>query len=106
MNHRARFEYGVRGQIDNEFHAHGPIVLVMAVGQAEMIVELLADRPDRTVANHRERGTDVHTRREAVSRVALLVHTLVEQPDSGNFVVLDQRHGRRRGRPDLHRARA
>ena len=43
----------------------------MAFGQAEVRVELLADGPDRAVADDRERGVNVHARREAVGRLAL-----------------------------------
>ena len=64
----------------------------MAVGQAEMRIELLADGADRAVADDRERGVDVHARREAVGRLAFFVHALVEQTDADDFGAPSARH--------------
>jgi len=58
----AGLEFDVRRQIDDELHADGPIVLMVALGQAELFVELAADGTDGTVADDGERGADVHAR--------------------------------------------
>ena len=102
----AGLEGGVGGQVHDELHAHRPVARVVAFGQAELRVELLADGADRAVADDGERGVDVHARHEAVARLALLIHALVEQADADDFVVLDQRLGHRRAGPDLDRAGA
>ena len=106
VQHRAGFERRVFGQIHHELHAHGPVARVMASRQAEMLVELLADRADRAVADDGERGVDVHAGHEAVGGLALLVHALVEQAHADDFVVFDQRLRHRRAGPDLDRAGA
>ena len=97
-------EGSVGGQVHDELHAHRPIAGVVAFGQAELRVELLADGADRAVADNGERGVNVHARHEAVAGLALLIHALVEQADADDFVVLDERLGHRRAGPDLHRA--
>ena len=70
----------------------------------KLLVDLAADGPIPAVADHGERGTDVHARRESRIGIAVLVHALVDQAHSGDPMVLDQsfRHGR--AGPDLHRA--
>ena len=97
---------GVFGQVHDELHADGPVARVVALGQAEMRVELLADRADRAVADHGQRGVDVHAGHEAVAGLALLVDALVEQAHADDLVVFDQRLGHRRAGPDLDRAGA
>ncbi len=51
----------------------------MAVGQAEVGIQLPADGTDRTVSDDCERGMNVHARREAISRLTFFIHALVEQ---------------------------
>ncbi len=106
MQDGAGLERSILGQVHDELHAHRPIARVMALGQAELRVELLADGADRTVADDGERGVNVHARHEAVARLALLIHALVEQPDAEDFMIFDQHFGYRCAGPDLHRPRA
>ena len=49
------FESGVFRQLDDELHAQRPFALCVAFGQAELIVECLADRADRAVADDGQR---------------------------------------------------
>ena len=63
----AGFEAAVFRQIDHHLHADGPLVLVMAGGQAEVFVELAADGADRPVADDGEGGADVHAGHETAS---------------------------------------
>ena len=53
VQHGAGFEGGAFGQVDDELHADGPVACVMALGQAKLGVELLADGADRAVADDR-----------------------------------------------------
>ena len=103
---RAGLEWRVLGQIHDELHADRPVAHVVAFGQAEMGVKLLADRTDWAVADNGERRMDVHAWHEAVAGLALLVHALVEQAHADDLVVFDQRLGDWRAGPDLHCARA
>ena len=58
----AGFEIDILGQVDHHLHADGPLARVMAGGHAEVFVELAAHGAHRTVADHGERGLDVHAR--------------------------------------------
>ena len=66
MQHGAGFKRRALGQIHDKFHAHRPIPRVMAFGQAEVRVQLLAHGTDRAVGNNRKRGMNVHAGGEAV----------------------------------------
>jgi hypothetical protein len=70
------------GQIDDELHADGPITSVVALGHAEVLIELLADWADGAVADYGEGGMDIHARREVFAGTALLVDALVEEADA------------------------
>ena len=97
VEYRAGFEIHGGGQVDDKFHAHGPVMLVIALRQAELFVELPADRTHGAVAHDGERSADVHARHEALGWRALFVRPLIDQPHAYNAVALDQRarHGRR-----------
>ena len=96
----------VGGQIHDELHAHGPVADVVAVRQTELFVKLAANRADRAVTNHRERGVDVHAGGEAIGGIAFFVHALIEQADTNNFFLLNERQRNRRAGPDLDGAGA
>ena len=106
VQHRARFERRVLRQIHHELHAHRPVARVMVFRQAEKVVQLPADRADRAVAHHGQRGVNVHARREALGGRALFVHALIQQADAGHLSVFDQRLRDGCAGPDLNRARA
>jgi hypothetical protein len=106
VQHGAGFERGVLGQIHNEFHAHSPVARVVAVRQTELRVELLANRTHGAVADDGERGVDVHTGRETVGWIAFFIHALIEQADTNNFLLLNERLRNWRAGPDLDGAGA
>ena len=102
----ARCERRVGGQIHDKLHAYRPIASMVAFRHAELRVELLADGADGAVADHGERGVDVHARHETVARFALLINALVQQPDADDLVIFDERFGYWRAGPNLDRASA
>ena len=106
VQHRARFERRVLRQIHDELHAHRPVARVMVFRQTEKVVQLPADRADRAVAHHGQRGVNVHARREALGGRALFGHALIEQADADHFSVFDERLRDGRAGPDLNGARA
>src|ERR1035441_7754418 len=55
----------VSRQVHYEFHAYRPIPRMMAFGQTELRVKLLANGTDGAVSDDRERRVDVHARHEA-----------------------------------------
>ena len=89
MEHRARFESAALGQVHHHLHADRPFPLVVAVGQAEVLVERLAHRADRTVADDRQSGADIHAGHEAGGGRAVPVRPLVRQPDADDPVSFD-----------------
>src|ERR1017187_6350232 len=97
VQYGAGLERRVSGQINDELHAHGPIARVMAFRRAEALVQLLADVPDRAVADDRERGVNVHAGRETVAWRAFLVHALVEQANADHLRSAQHRLGSVRG---------
>jgi len=106
VKHRARLQLRVGGQIDDHLHADGPLVGVVPLGHAELAVELLAERTDRAVADHGQRGADVHARRKRAGGRAVFLDALIDEAHADDLLVLDERGGRRRGGPDLHGAGA
>ena len=102
----AGFERSVGGQIHDKLHAYGPITHMMAFGQAELRVKLLADGADGAIADHGERGVDVHARHETVARFALLINALVQQTDADDLVIFDERLRYGSAGPNLDRASA
>jgi len=106
VEHRARLERGIVRQIHDELHAHRPVASVMVFRQTEKVVQLPADRTDRAIAHHGQRGVNVHARRETAGGRALFAHALIEQADAGHFSVFNERLGDRHAGPDLHGARA
>jgi len=88
LEYRAGSRFTVGGQVDDKFHAHGPVMLVIALRQAELFVELPADRTHGAVAHDGERSADVHARHEA-SAGAPVVRPLIDQPQPDNAVALD-----------------
>ena len=101
---RAGFERRALGQIHHHLHADRPFALVVAIGQAELRIELPADRAHRPVAHHRQRGAHVHAGQEGRLGISVLIHALIGQADSRHPLVFDQRFLYRHSRPDLDRA--
>ena len=57
----------------------------MIFRHSKNFIQLPANRPDRAVADDRERSVDVHAGREAVGRISFFVHALIEQADADDF---------------------
>ena len=106
MQDGARFQFATFRQVHDKLHADGVIMFVMAGRHAKMFVELPANRPDRAVTDHRQSRFDVHTGREPGFGVALLIRTLIHQAHANHIVIVHDRRGDGRARPDLHRAGA
>ena len=101
----ARLEGATFGQLDHHLHADGPLAPVVARREPEMLVELPADRPDRTVADDGERGAHVHAGQEA--RVGAARRGRCPGPGAGRRPRGRPRSSglsHRRARPDLHQA--
>jgi len=106
MQHGARLEGRIGGQVHHKLHADGPVADMMARGKSKPGVELQPDRADGAIANHRQRGVNVHSRHETIAGPALLVHALIQQPDPLNLLAGNKRLGHRGAGPDLDRAGA
>lgn len=102
MEDRAGFEVHSFGQVHHHLHTHRPFALVVSGREAERGVELAADSADRTVGDHGEGGPDVHAGQKAGVGIALLVHALVGQADTGDAFALDECPLHRHPRPHLH----
>src|ERR1041384_5761942 len=72
MNHRARLEVRLCRQVHDELHSYSPIASMMLRRSPEMTVQLLADRPDRSVSDNSQRRPDFHARSKAIAGLALL----------------------------------
>ena len=77
----------------------------MARRHSDVFVNLAADCSYRTVAYDRQRGAQVHARRETCFRMSLQIGALVGEPHARNRVVIEQWFGDRHARPDLYHAR-
>ena len=102
MNDRAGFERAGLRQFNDGLHAHGPVMLMIAGWQAEMLVELAADSADRSVADYGETRMDIHARHiSRWIRIALLVHALICEAYTEDLVALQDRCTDGRTWPDL-----
>ena len=106
MDHCAGLEVAGGRQLDHGLHANGPVMLMVAFRQAEVAVELAADRADRPVAHDGQPRVDVHARHERRLGIALLVHALIGETHAQHAVALHDRRAHRRARPYLHQAGA
>ena len=64
-------------QLDDELHAQRPLAVCVALGQAELFVESLADRADRAIADDGQLRPHIHAGHKAVGRSAGFVHALI-----------------------------
>ena len=96
-----RFKWG---QFDDELHAQRPFAVGVALGQAELFVQSLADCADRAVAYDGELGADIHAGHEAFGRMAGLVHALIGEAQAFDFFAGEERCGDRSAGPDLDQA--
>ena len=103
VQHRAGFERTILGQVHHELHADRPVTSAMPRRHPEMFVDLPTNRTHRSITNHRQRGANIHPRREAVRRVAFLVRPLIDEPHTDNAAAIDQWLGDRCTRPNLNR---
>ena len=78
VQHGARLERAVLGQVYHELHAHCPVARMMAFGKAEVCVQLLSDGSDGAVADNGQGRVDVHAGHESLARLALLIQPLVQ----------------------------
>ncbi len=62
-------------------------------GQAELVVDSLADCADRAVADDGEWRTNIHSGHEAVGWRAGFVHALIGEPHPFDFVAREERRG-------------
>ena len=102
----AGFEVGMSREVDHHLHADGPVILMIAGGQAEAFVELAANGSHRSVADHGQSGPNVHAGHEAIGRIALEIGALVNEPHADHLIAVDERAGHRGGGPHLHGAGA
>jgi hypothetical protein len=58
----------------------------MALGQAELLVESLADRADRAIADHGQLRAHIHAGHKAVGRSAGFLHALIGKANAGLFL--------------------
>ncbi len=65
-------------------------------------VNVAADRAHRTIADNRERRANFHPRSESCIGIAAAIHALIDEPDTANAAVVNQRLACRHSRPDLH----
>ncbi len=106
----AGLEGGVFRQLDDELHAQRPLAAGVALGQAEALVEALADCAHGAVADDRELRAHVHAGQEAAGGRAQLIHALIGKTDAGDAAVLgvgdagEDRRGDGRAGPDLDEA--
>ena len=106
VNHGAGFELAMFGQFHHHFHAHGPVVLVMSLGHAEMAVKLLPHRAHGPVAHHGQSRPNIHARHKIFFAAATTVQSLVHQAYAGDGLIFNQRPGHGHARPNLRQARA
>ena len=100
----AGLERGVFWQLDDELHSQGPLAAGVTGGQAEFIVECLADSTDRAVANDGERRADIHSGHEGIGRRSGFFHPLIGEAKAPNFIASEERSARWASGPDLHEA--
>ena len=105
MQDGAGFEPAIFAEFDDHLHAERPFAGLMALRAFRIaLIDVAADRSHRTVAHHRQRGVQVHARRETRVGMALKVGALIGEPHASNRVSFNQRFGDRHARPDLHQA--
>ena len=76
----------------------------VAVGQAELLVDGLADCADRAVADDSELRAHIHSGHEAVGGRAGFVHALIGEAQAFDLLALEKRRADRRAGPDLDQA--
>ena len=83
----AGFEVDAFGEFDDEFHAEGPFVAFVAIGEPEDIVEAAGDGADGAIGDDGEGGADFGA--------------IAGEDDAGDFAVFDEGFGDGGGGPDL-----
>ena len=58
---------------------------MIALGQAELRIQLPPNCSHGAIPNHRQRRMDVHARRKALGWLALFIHALIQQPYPDDF---------------------
>ena len=104
--HGPRLERARLGQVHHHLHAHGPVPLVVAGGQPEVLVQVPAHGSDRAVSHHGQAGADVHAGQVPGRGVSGRVGALVDQAHPDDSAFFDQRLVDRHPRPELHQAGA
>ncbi len=101
MEDRAGLQIHALAQIHHHLCAHGPLMLMVAAGQAEEGVELAAHSAHGSIAHYGERGVQVHAGHVARIWVAFAIGALIEQPHAYHAPVFHQRFGDGHAGPDL-----
>jgi hypothetical protein len=77
----------------------------VAFRQPEACVDLASHRAHWPIGYHCEGGANVHACHESITRTAVHIHSLIDQADAANSIVLNQGFGYRHARPELNHSR-